>query len=202
MRVLRDDKYNAILQSARNEFIDKGFKDASMRTIAREAGVGLSNIYNYFTNKDEIFLAIVEPAKAHLFAFLKEKHTEKHIDFEFMSTFAYQEETVEEYIHLLEEYKEELRLLLYHSEGSSIKNFRDLFTEYLTDVSNHHMGIVARHYPQVRDASPFFMHTLCAFMVSIVGEIITHDLDKQKIREFFREYFIFQIAGWRELIGI
>ena len=202
MRVLKDDKYRSILRAARKEFILRGFKDASMRTIAKDANVGLSNIYNYFKNKDEIFLEIVSPARDDLFAFVKDKHTEKYIDFNFMSTRAYQEETVDVYIHLLIKYKEEIRLLLFYSQGSTMENFRETLTEYLTDVSNNHKAIVKNYYPQVQEVSSFFTHTLCAFMVSIVGEIVTHDMEKHKIREFFREYFRFQIAGWRELTGI
>lgn len=202
MRVLKDDKYRSILRAARKEFILRGFKDASMRTIAKDANVGLSNIYNYFKNKDEIFLEIVSPARDDLFAFVKDKHTEKYIDFNFMSTRAYQEETVDVYIQLLIKYKEEIRLLLFYSQGSTMENFRETLTEYLTDVSNNHKAIVKNHYPQVQEVSSFFTHTLCAFMVSIVGEIVTHDMEKHKIREFFKEYFRFQIAGWRELTGI
>ncbi|BES60239.1 TetR/AcrR family transcriptional regulator [Dysgonomonas capnocytophagoides] len=202
MRVLKDDKYKSILRAARKEFILRGFKDASMRTIAKDANVGLSNIYNYFKNKDEIFLEIVSPARDDLFAFVKDKHTEKYIDFNFMSTRAYQEETVDVYIQLLIKYKEEIRLLLFYSQGSTMENFRETLTEYLTDVSNNHKAIVKNHYPQVQEVSSFFTHTLCAFMVSIVGEIVTHDMEKHKIREFFKEYFRFQIAGWRELTGI
>lgn len=202
MRVLKDDKYKSILRAARKEFILRGFKDASMRTIAKDANVGLSNIYNYFKNKDEIFLEIVSPARDDLFAFVKDKHTEKYIDFNFMSTRAYQEETVDVYIQLLIKYKEEIRLLLFYSQGSTMENFRETLTEYLTDVSNNHKAIVKNYYPQVQEVSSFFTHTLCAFMVSIVGEIVTHDMEKHKIREFFKEYFRFQIAGWRELTGI
>lgn len=202
MRVLRDEKYRAIRKAARSEFLNKGFKDSSMRTIAKDAGVGLSNIYNYFKNKDEIFLDIVTPARNELIEFVTEKHTDKHLDFNFMSTFDYQSETVEEYIRLLTKYKEEIRLLLFLSQGSSMENFREDFTEYLTSVSNNHFRLVKEHYPQAREISPFFTHALCAFMVSIVGEIITHNLEKQKIREFFRDYFKFQITGWRELIGL
>lgn len=202
MRVLRDDKYRSIKKAAREEFLKRGFKDASMRTIAKDANVGLSNIYNYFKNKDEIFIDIVAPARDDLFEFVNEKHTDKYIDFNFMSTFEFQKETVDIYIHLLTKYKDELRLLLFNSQGSSLENFREDFTEYLTDVSNNHIKLVKQYYPQAKDISPFFTHALCAFMVSTVGEIITHDLDKDKIREFFQEYFRFQISGWRELIGL
>lgn len=202
MRILKDEKYNAILLAARKEFIDKGYKEASMRTIARDADVVVSNIYNYFTNKDEIFTTIVKPARDKLFAFVSDQHTEKYIDFHFMSGHRYQEDTIDTYINILEKYRDELRLLLYSAEGSSMSNFRDTFTEFLTDVSDKHMELVKKHYPQARPVSSFFMHALCAFMVSVVGEIITHQLSKEKIRDFFKEYFKFEIAGWRELIEL
>lgn len=202
MRILKDEKYHAILQAARKEFIYKGYKEASMRTIAKEADIVVSNIYNYFTNKDEIFLTIVKPAKDSLFAFVAEQHTEKYIDFHFMSGHRYQEDTIDTYINLLGKYREELRLLLYASEGSSMSNFRDTFTEFLNNVSDKHMELIKKHYPQAHPVSPFFTHALCAFMVSIVGEIITHNLSKEKIRDFFKEYFKFEIAGWRELIEL
>ena len=202
MRVLKDDIYNAILTAARAEFIRKGFKDASMRDIARRANVGLSNIYNYFRNKDEIFLAVVSPAKESIFAYVKRQHNEENMDFDLMSTIHHQERTIEEYIRLLDKYREELRVLLYHSEGSSMKNFRDDFTEYLTEVSDRHVVMIRKRSPHANEVSSFFIHSLCAYMVSIVGEIVTHNLSKQKMREFFREYFKYETAGWRELIGL
>ncbi|MDR0419783.1 MAG: TetR/AcrR family transcriptional regulator [Prevotellaceae bacterium] len=202
MRTLKDDKYKSILDAARKEFINKGFKNASMRSIAKYADVSLSNIYNYFLNKDEIFLVIVKPAKDNIFSFVAEQHMEKHIDINRISNFDYQEKVIELFIQLLEKYKEELCLLLYHSEGSSMRNFRDILTDHLTTVNNDHMVLIKKHYPHAHDISPFFIHTLSAFMVSIVGEIITHDLSKEKTQDFFREYFKFEIAGWRELIGL
>jgi len=201
MRVLKDDKYNAILDAARNEFIRKGFKDASMRSIANNAGVGLSNIYNYFLNKDEIFLSIVKPARDTLYRFINQNHSEESIDFNRTTTFGHQEETIEYYITLIDRYKEELRLLLFHSQGSSFGNFRESFTDYITDVSFNYMEMEKKHYPDTQDISPFFIHTLASWMVSVMGEIVTHDISKQKIREFFREYFRFEFAGWRELTG-
>ena len=202
MRVLDNDKYQLILDAARNEFINKGFKNTSMRIVAKKAGVGVSNIYSYFEGKNELFLAIVMPAKKALYAFIEQQHTEENIDFTRMSTFCYQEEVVEAYISLIYRYKEEIRLLLYHSDGSSLANFRDVFTDYLTKVSNSHMAIIKRYYPQAKEISSFFIHTLSSWMVSILGEIVTHNLSKQKVRSFFEECFKFEIAGWRELVEI
>ena len=55
MQFLKGDIQERILKVAEEVFLEKGYKDASMREIASRAGVTVSNIYHYFTNKDEIF---------------------------------------------------------------------------------------------------------------------------------------------------
>ena len=201
MRVLKDEKYNSILQAAREEFVGNGFKGASMRDIARRAGVGLSNVYNYFRSKDDLYRAIVVPVRRDLFAFIAEQHTEERFDFNRLSAFGHDDEVIDRYIDLIYTYKEELRLLLYRSEGSSMEGFRDLFADYLTRVSRDYMELEKKHYPNARRISPFFLHVMCSWMVGVLGEIVTHDLDRPKIRAFFEEYFRFEFAGWRELTG-
>lgn len=201
MRILKDDTHKAILQAARKEFIGKGFKDASMRNIAKDSGVGLSNIYNYFRNKDEIFLAIVKSAKEKLFAFVAEQHTEP-LDFTTLTPLGHNEDSVEYYIKLIFEYREEYRLLLYYSQGSSMENFRDMLTDHMTQVSNSFMTLESQCYPNAREVSDFFIHAMSSWMTSILGEIVTHSMERQKIRDFFYEYFRFSFAGWRELTGL
>lgn len=202
MRILKDDKYNSILHYARCEFFRCGFKDASMRTISKESKVGLSNIYNYFRNKDEIFIAVVNPAKEELFRFITQQHTEENIDFKRISAFGHQEEAIECYINLVCSHKEEFRLLLFHSQGSSMADFRDALTGHITQVSHNYLKLEKKYYPGANNVSHFFIHAMASWMVSILGEIVTHDLDKHQIREFFREYFRFGFAGWCELTGI
>jgi len=201
MRVLKDDKYHSILHHARREFFRHGFKEASMRTIAKESRVGLSNIYNYFKNKDEIFTAVVKPAKEALFSFTTEQHTEEHIDFKNLSALGHGD-AIESYINIISTYKEEIRLMLYHSQGSSMGNFRDALTDHITQVSHDYRKLEKKHFPGSNDVSPFFIHAMSSWLVSILGEIVTHDLNKRKIREFFREYLLFNFAGWCELTGI
>ena len=56
MQYPKDDIQKEILKAAEKVFLENGFPKASMREIAQEAQVGLSNIYNYFKSKDDIFL--------------------------------------------------------------------------------------------------------------------------------------------------
>ena len=49
-----------ILESAVELIIEKGFKNASMREMAKNAGVSNPTIYNYFPTKEKILYAYVE----------------------------------------------------------------------------------------------------------------------------------------------
>ena len=61
MQTPKEEIRNSLLESAGKLFLRKGFLKTSMREIARDAGVGLANIYNYFSSKDEIFRTVVQP---------------------------------------------------------------------------------------------------------------------------------------------
>jgi AcrR family transcriptional regulator len=40
-------------------FLEKGFHGASMRAIARQAGIAVAGIYNHYPSKDDIFYAVL-----------------------------------------------------------------------------------------------------------------------------------------------
>jgi AcrR family transcriptional regulator len=52
-------KRRQIVEGAREVFLAKGFDAASMMDIAKAAGVSKGTLYVYFTDKDELFSAIV-----------------------------------------------------------------------------------------------------------------------------------------------
>src|SRR5216117_1524917 len=49
-----------ILQKARTQFVEKGFQQVSMRSIAKLLGCSHGAIYYHFKNKAELFYSIVE----------------------------------------------------------------------------------------------------------------------------------------------
>ena len=50
-----------IIAAAKQEFLDKGYVDASLRTIAAAADTSTNSIYVRFGDKEGLFSAIVEP---------------------------------------------------------------------------------------------------------------------------------------------
>ena len=55
MQKKKDYTHEQIVEIAKREFLKNGYAKTSMRDIAKGAGIGVSNIYNYFKSKDELF---------------------------------------------------------------------------------------------------------------------------------------------------
>ena len=49
-----------ILAAGKEEFLEKGFKSASLRNIVKTAGVTTGAFYGYFSGKEALFAALVE----------------------------------------------------------------------------------------------------------------------------------------------
>ena len=49
-----------LLISAKKEFVEKGYLQASLRNICKNAGVTTGALYFFFQDKEDLFAAIVE----------------------------------------------------------------------------------------------------------------------------------------------
>ncbi len=54
----KDARRQVILNAARELFATRDFKQVTVRQIARQAGLGVGTIYNYYASLDELFLDI------------------------------------------------------------------------------------------------------------------------------------------------
>lgn len=48
----------AILQATADEIVDRGLDELSLQSVAERAGVSPRTLYNYFENRDQLFLAL------------------------------------------------------------------------------------------------------------------------------------------------
>lgn len=61
-QVLKEESREMILDAAKDEFMENGFKESSMRRIAQKSKMTVGNLYRYFKNKEDILEVIVAPA--------------------------------------------------------------------------------------------------------------------------------------------
>lgn len=77
----------------------KDTKNTAMREIAAKADVGLSNIYNYFPNKDSLFRYILQPVVDELYTMLY-NHDVSKANLEMFTSHDYQKKEIELYMAL------------------------------------------------------------------------------------------------------
>jgi TetR/AcrR family transcriptional repressor of mexJK operon len=58
--VRKADRRRAILEVAERSFLERGFADTSMSTIAAELGGSKTTLWSYFPSKDELFEAVID----------------------------------------------------------------------------------------------------------------------------------------------
>lgn len=117
-----------ILNCAKEEFLDKGYTDASLRVIAAAAETSTNSIYVRFKDKEGLFSAIVEPVLNEMIErFLKIQETFYHMDQ--ASQRAHMAEYADggtmELVQYMYEHLDEFRLLLDASYGTRFHNFVD-----------------------------------------------------------------------------
>jgi AcrR family transcriptional regulator len=68
----KDKRINDILDSAIQEFVDKGYENTSMDSIASRAGLTKGGLYYHFNSKDEILVKANEAFMEPIIAFMNE----------------------------------------------------------------------------------------------------------------------------------
>lgn len=203
MQIKKENIKQNILEVSREEFLKKGFKDASMRAIAKRAGVTLSNIYNYFRNKNEILGEVLAPLLRAFDTMEMEHNSPEYITTDYFFKEEYQLRHSELFVELILKFKDELKLLFFNSHGSSFENFRDEFTDKHTKTGMEYLKLMKEKHPHVNtDISEFFIHTMSSWWLSILGEIVSHDLTENEIRQFIHEYVKFGTAGWQKMMNV
>ena len=61
VQVKKESVRNAILDSARDLFSERGYHRTTLLDIAQLAGTGVSSLYSYFPSKLHLLYAVVEP---------------------------------------------------------------------------------------------------------------------------------------------
>lgn len=203
MQTQKKDIRKKILEVARTEFLDKGFKNASMRTIAKKSNVGLSNIYNYFKNKNEIFCDVLSGLLAAMNRVMEQHNSSEYISTDIFTSDKYMRSQIDMFVGLVENYKEDFKLLLLKSAGSSLENFRDEVTDKHTQTGKEYIGMMKQKYPEINgDISDFFIHTMSSWWMSIIAELVMHDLSHEALEDFIREYMEFGTAGWKKIMRV
>lgn len=203
MQVLKEDIRGRILTIARQQFEKKGYSKTSMREIAELSSVGVGNIYNYFTNKDELFREVVRPVLCALEAMLQEHHGIRGEDIMIMRSEKYLKSCIDEYVLLIDKHRALMGILLFRAQGSSLERFRENYTDRSTELVKAWFASMQRKHPEINTAvSDFIIHLHTVWMFTMFEELLMHSVPRQEMEAILHDYILFEIQGWRAIIKI
>lgn len=189
-----------LIDSARKEFLEKGYNKASLRKICGDAGVTTGALYFFFQDKDALFGAIVDEPYNELIALL-ESHFEEDemiLDQPYEVEEGDHDEFVEELVHHLYKNYDVFHMLLTKAQGSKYENavddLADLLDRTYLNVSEKmslHLG---------GKVNKIMVHWLTHMMLDAFIHMITHEKDEKKALDHIKRVIIFIKKGWTEVV--
>lgn len=176
-----------ILTAAKQEFLEKGYVDASLRTIATAANTSTNSIYVRFGDKEGLFSAIVEPVLSEMIErFLKIQETFHQMDRAAQAAQMpeYSDGGTAELMDYMYEHLDAFRLLLDASYGTRFHNFVDELVRIEVEYTYKYMEAVG--YPaQFGDAlTEKLLHIVTTSRFESIFEVIRHGMSREEAKEY------------------
>lgn len=200
MQVKKREIRQRILDAAREHFLKYGFQDSSLRKIAAEAGISVSNMYNYFRNKDELFRNVVSPVADAIQAAFDRAYEGR--DFDDRRNWSYEAHVrmVESIAAFIDKNRAILKILAFKSYGSSYDDYKEELVEAYSELSIAYMKAANEAVPDLKmEISNFCVHNLSSFRFNLVSEILMHDIPYEKIIIYLKEALTFMFYGYEGL---
>lgn len=194
-----EDTSQRILKCAKQEFLEKGFSDASLRSIAAKAGTTTGSIYSRFGGKEELYAAIVEPAADHVvgmfqeiqeqFHHMKEEDQPKLLD-------SYTTSGMEKMLDYIYEHFEEFQILLDASYGT--QDFVEHLVELETEYTYKYLDTI-RFQKEGSILTREFTHIMNKALFESYFEVVRHKMPKEKAVPYIRMLEQYHYAGWNSI---
>ena len=124
MQRLKEGTRERIVAAGRDEFMRRGFAAASMREIARGAGIAVGNLYRYFAGKEALFEAVV--AARPTGACSPWCGPDRQLDREALKDFRSVQPVTDLLLKACQAYRAEFLILVDRSAGTRYENTRDV----------------------------------------------------------------------------
>ncbi|HIT27697.1 MAG TPA: TetR/AcrR family transcriptional regulator [Candidatus Faecousia gallistercoris] len=193
-----------IHRAAKTEFLEKGYKDASLRNIVKSVGMTTGAFYGYYKSKEELFAALVGEHYAYLLNCFQ-KAQKEFADLpheqqpEVMGNIS--GACMFDMLHYAYEHLEECKLILCCSEGTKFSGLIDEMVEIEAAATHAYQEVLqelGRPSPQI---DPALEHILITGMFHTFFELVIHEMSLQNAENYVKEMRAFYTAGWMKIMG-
>lgn len=199
--MIRDKElhHSNIIEAATAEFLEYGFKDASMRRIATAAGMSASGLYKHFTGKEEMFSALVEPAYQGLLNIIRQEvNDEKTIigtgDINIWENSKDAKLTIS-YIY---DHLDAFRLIVTRSQGTKYETFLHDLAVLEEKTTLSFMKLLEAQGVKLNDFSEKELHLLITVNVNAIFQTVEHDFTREEALHYADTLDRFFSKAWSE----
>lgn len=193
-----------VKQAIKEEFLEKGFEGASIRSIGARAGMTSAGLYRHYDDKAAMFSAMVDPLIESIQKWV-ERHKNRKYGLVKDGTNGHDlfgETVVDLFKDVIIPQKAEFRLLLSASAGTKYENFiHDFVDQNQIDFMNALDYFREQGY-KVKNIDKEELHMLLSAYITACLEPIIHDYDDDKIDNYLKTIQDFFMPGWLNLMGI
>ncbi|MBQ8162018.1 MAG: TetR/AcrR family transcriptional regulator [Clostridia bacterium] len=194
--------HSRILSSARAEFLEKGYMNASIRTIARRAGITSAGLYRHFRDKEEMFAEVVAPA-VNAFRDWMDRHVSRgyagalsgHYDLMWKDT---EIDIIREVVY---PNLDGFRLLLTCAQGTRYEHFMEEIILEHQHIMMDVFGQLRAQGLKVREISEEELHILMHAYTAALFEPVVQNYPEEKAMHYLRTVENFFLPGWHDLMG-
>ncbi len=194
--------HETIIAAATAEFLEYGFKDASMRRIASAAGMSASGLYKHFASKEEMFSALVEPAYQGLMVLY---HNEEDVQRESLGAGNLSGWDEGRDAKLLVDYiydnLDAFRLIVSKSQGTKYENFLHDLAVLEEETTLSFMELLKSKGVKIKDFRRNELHLLVTTNVNAVFQTVEHGLSREDAMHYAGTLDRFFAKAWREFFG-
>lgn len=192
-----------ILEIGKKEFLEKGFKDASLRGIVKEAGFTQGAFYGYYSDKAALFEAIVSPVCDNLIKQFKHAQDE-HFDLIPKNQTKLTRDLSNSYLKYFVNYMYDnfdiFKLVVCKSEGTKYETFVHDLVELDVKTSREFFNQLKRLGKIEGFVSDELQHIITSAYFASIFEMIIHDMPREKALSLADEISVFFDSGWNGLL--
>ena len=196
--------HKKVKKAIKEEFLEKGYEDASIRSIGARAGMTSAGLYRHYADKEAVFNAMVEPLIDSIKEWTK-KHTSRKYDL-LEGKVSEGELFGETFVDMVKEVilprRDEFILLISRSAGTKYENF---IHDYVEDNQKEFMDAIrylkSKGY-QTAELGEEELHMLLSAYLTACFEPIIHDYDDKKVIKYLNTVQEFFMPGWLKIMGI
>ena len=176
--------YDRVLECAKEEFLSNGFLDASLRTIAQEAGTSTGSIYTRFGDKEGLFREIQEG-----FHQLDEETQQAEMG---RYTARHQMDLLD-YIY---DHFDVFRLLLDGAHGTRFACFLDELVDIEVEYTYQYMEVIGCESVKSGQVTEEFIHIIVTAYFNGMFEVVRHNMDRAAARRYVKMLNAYHMAGF------